>query len=429
MQIADLIGAHDKQLEQTLLACAFAHPECLAEPWAVMPPEVFYLESHRRLWQEMTRQYRGEQAFDFSTIDAAFRATGNTKIVQEVIVPCLGVYEGNYHPNSAYARLYAQQLKKLYVMREKARATLTFQAALKTDEEQAEARMILDATLTALDSSVQQFDERTDEEVAALLGPEARQLTGVRDLDDLTGGMARPGLNLLASRPSVGKSALARTIIRAAAAKGHRVLLYSQDQAESQIMELEIARHRRIDTSRVRSLERAELVKSVKQVRSEVWRGLVQVIDTPLKLGQLMQAVKIATPALLVVDYVQIIDAGLDSEYESITAVSKALKTLAFELRIPVLAIAQLNRSQGPNGTPSLAQLRGSGQLEQDADQVWVLERDTTQSSTEEQEATLYVLKNKVGPTGRVTLHWRGKFASFESHAPLARASGAPERN
>ena len=95
--------------------------------------------------------------------------------------------------------------------------------------------------------------------------------------------------------------------------------------------------------------------------------------------------------------------------------------SLAFTLRIPILALAQFNRQgDGRKGPPSLTNLRGSGQLEQDGDQVWALDRDTTLSTLEEQEATWYVLKNKVGATGSVTVHWRGKWASYENAARFA---------
>lgn len=411
--IADLINRHDQQLERTLLACVFANPASLDEPWTAIPDELFYLESHRQVWREIRTQWRADGGFDFASIDAAFRAKGQTDIISQVLLPCLAVFEGYYHPTSAYAHVYARQLRQLYVAREKARATLAYQAAIARGDDQAEARLLLDAMLTALDAGELHAGERSAEELADQIGTGSRCLTGIRDLDDLTGGMAKPGLTILAARPSVGKSALARVIVRNLAARGERVFFYSQDQAENQVLELEIARYLRTDSASVRQLEREQIIAAIKAVRSNIWHDRVQLIDTPLALGQLVAAIGSSMAGLVVIDYVQLVNTGHDSEYESITAASKALKGLALSLRVPVLAIAQLNRQQ--TSAPSLVQLRGSGQLEQDADQVWVLERDTTVASTEEQEAVLYVLKNKVGPTGRVTLHWRARYASYEA--------------
>lgn len=413
--MSELTGRNDRELELTVLACCFAYPECLDEPWAAMPTEVFYSERCREVWDEILKQYSAFGAFDFATVVAAFRVRGDTHIALDVLNPVVQIFGGTYHPTSAYASLYAQQLKELYIVREKGKAALKFQDAIAKGQDQNEARLELDAVLTVLDSAIQNFDERSDEELAALIGSGARYETGFGDFDRLTGGMAKPGLNILAARPSVGKSALARAIIRNVAARGGRVLWYSQDQSENQILELEIARYLRSDTKQVQTMPPAEVAKAIRQVRERVWHDRVTLIDTPIRLDSLLTLVKTSTPSLVVIDYLQILDTGHSDEYESVTAASKALKTLAFTLRIPILALAQFNRGFERSKAPSLTNLRGSGQIEQDADQVWALDRDTTLSTLQEQEATWYVLKNKVGATGSVTVHWRGRYASYEN--------------
>lgn len=415
--MSELIHRHDKDLELTLLACCFTNPEVMAEPWASMPTEVFYGERNRQVWDEIVRQHQQRGSFDFATVVAAFRVRGDMRIALDVLNPCVQIFGGSYHPTSAYAHLYAQQVKELYVVREKGKAALKYQAAISKGEDQNEARLELDAVLTVLDSAVQGYDERSDEDLALLIGSGARYETGFGDFDRLTGGMAKPGLNILAARPSVGKSALARGIIRNVAARGERVLWYSQDQSENQILELEIARHKRLDTKQVQQMPFDEVAASIRQVREKVWRERVTLVDTPVRLDNLLTLIKTSTPSLVVIDYLQILDTGHTDEYESVTAASKALKTLAFTLRIPILALAQFNRGFERGKAPSLTNLRGSGQIEQDADQVWALDRDTTISTLEEQEATWHVLKNKVGATGAVVLHWRGKWASFENAA------------
>jgi replicative DNA helicase len=225
-------------------------------------------------------------------------------------------------------------------------------------------------------------------------------------------------LNIVAARPSVGKSSFARAVIRKAAQRGDRILWYSKDQSENQIMELEIARALKIDSNRERTLELERRLAGIKHVRQEVWNGNVTLIDRPIPLPQLLTVAKTEQPDLIVIDYIQILDTGLDDEYESITAASKALKTLAFQLRVPILALAQFNRSHQPGKPPSMANLRGSGQLEQDADQIYALDRDTTLHTTASQEAKLHVLKNKTGGAGVVTLSWVGRYAEY---APAAR--------
>lgn len=211
---------------------------------------------------------------------------------------------------------------------------------------------------------------------------------------------------------------MARSIIRHAAQRGDRVVWYSKDQSENQILELEIARLRNTSTTAVRSMSQPDLLEAIREVRRVTWNNRVHLIDEPIPLGELLTVIRTNQPQLVVIDYLQILDTGHDDEYESITFASKALKTLAFQMRIPVLALAQFNRAHRHGSVPTMNNIRGSGQIEQDADQIYALERDTNRPSEDEQNADLYVLKNKVGPTAKIELHWRAKWASYENAAP-----------
>ena len=308
---------------------------------------------------------------------------------------------------------YVAALRKLYAEREKGRAVLRYQAQIaKGDDEQA-ARVELDSVLDALDS-LEPLDEDEDT-ILDSIGEGARYSTGFPDLDRLSGGLTRPGLNVIAARPSVGKSALARGVIRNAARRGDTVFWYSVDQSRSQIYELEIARLEARDTGYVRGLEREQLRGLVRRVRTEVWRDRVQLIDSPQPLPMLLSMAKASGANLVVVDYLQAVPTSDDREYDAVTRISKALKNLALEMRIPVLALAQLNRDVKPNEIPSLNHLRASGQIEQDADQVWGLKRDQTDSRVDG-EGEVHVLKNKTGPTGSQKLVWHAKYAEYESY-------------
>lgn len=415
--MSELIHRHDEGLEHTLLACVFAYPDCVGEPWANLSDDVFYLQSCRDVWGEVVKQYREHGAFDLSTIAAAFIERGQGKRIHETLTRCVGVFEGNYHPSSAYAKDYARRLQALYIVREKGKAALRYQQAIAKGEDQGEAKLELDAVLSILDSAVQDYDERSDEELALLIGDGARLATGYVDFDNLCGGMASPGLNVLAARPSIGKSSLARGIIRNVAKKGLRVLWYSQDQSENQILELEIARYLRCDTQKVRKMSSREVADAIRAVRGVAWNGCVTLVDTPTRLPNLVTLAKTHLPDLMVIDYLQQIATGHSDEYERVSAVSATLKELAFSLRIPILAIAQFNRGFENGKIPSMSNLRGSGQIEQDADQIWALDRDTNLSTTERQQAKWHVLKNKVGATGSVVVQWEPHWASYESAA------------
>lgn len=201
---------------------------------------------------------------------------------------------------------------------------------------------------------------------------------------------------------------------------------YSGDQSLSQIYELEIAHVKRSGQLRISEWEYEKRVKAVEHIKTQVWRDRVILIDDPLTLPRLTSLARASNAGLVVVDYLQIVDTGIrdESEYASVTRVSKALKALALEMNVPVVALAQISREVNPNEAPSLRHLKSSGQMEQDADQVWGLQRDTSVSSDEPQQATLHILKNKTGPTGRVPLSWIGDYASYEEWAHESRGAG-----
>ncbi len=142
-----------------------------------------------------------------------------------------------------------------------------------------------------------------------------------------------------------------------------------------------------------------ELRSAIRNIRRDVWRDRVTLIDKPLTLPVLLSHARSSGAGLIVIDYLQAVDTGVpsESEYDAVTRTSKALKALALEMGAPVLALSQLSRAAKNGEPPSLTHLRASGQIEQDADQVWGLERDTTDDSRASQEVTVQS-KNKTGP-------------------------------
>lgn len=420
-----LIHRHDTGVERIVLATVLLNPEVLDTPDGLLPDTAFYSEAVRNLYRAATRVYRATGCCDVKLVGEDARRHGMRDAPLQ-LASVLADSDVMDSPTfcTAYFPAYTRELRSHYAARERAAATLAYQSAIAKGHDETEARIILDATLDAID----QLDplEVTDEDLLKLLGGGARFPTHIARLDTLTGGMTRPGLNILAARPSVGKSALARAIIRNAATRGTRVFWYSIDQSIGQIYELEIARRLRRSTITIRQMTQAELLAGIQLVRNEVWNGNVTLLDKPLALPKLLSHARSSGAGLIVMDYLQAVDSGVpdESEYAAVTRVSKALKALALEMGVPVLALSQLSRAGKPGEPPSLNHLRASGQIEQDADQVWGLERDTSVDSTASQEATLHVLKNKTGPTGSTPLTWHGKTASYEEWAPEGRSAG-----
>lgn len=415
-----LIHRYDATAERLVLVTLMLNPEAFDLPEAVFPVEAFYLEDHRRLYRALQSVYKRDGVTDAHLVAMEAADTG----WREGPLFLAGLLAHNDVWDSptfvtTYFPAYAERLRRVYVAREKGKAALQYHDAIAKGMDEDEARVLFDSLLDALDAMDPPGIEAKD--VAVMIGEAAKMGTGLLSVDRATkGGLTRPGLNIIAARPSVGKTGLARGIIRHVAGAGGRVFWYSADQSLSQIYALEIAHVKRSGDLSITAWDLERRTRAVEHVKSNVWRDNVVLIDDPLTLPQLVSLARAAQPALVVVDYLQIVDSGNpnEREYDAVTRVSKALKSLALELNAPVLALSQLTRESGPNEAPTLNQLRASGQIEQDADLVLGLQRDTSLASDEPQEATLHILKNKTGPTGTAKLTWMGAYASFEEWAP-----------
>jgi len=362
----ELISRHDRETEGLVVMSLLVDPEAFDGPFGVWPQEAFYVERYRQIYSAAWRLWREDQVCDWSLIASRLRDAKQPKAAAELFGLAAWAWES---PTFSAWMLpaYARRMRKLYVEREKGKAALAYQQAIADGGDEAEARVILDATLDALDSLDPEVV--TTDDIVALLGAAARFETGYPDVDKQSGGgMTNPGLNVLAARPSVGKSALARGIIRRAARDGKRVFWYSGDQSAAQIYELEIARLHRVNGREVSRMTPDSLREAVDEVRDSVWRDRVALVDRPIELPKLLSMARASRADLVVVDYLQAVDSGIrESEYEAVTRVSKALKALALEMRVPVLALSQLSRQTEANEAPSLNHLRASGQIEQDA--------------------------------------------------------------
>ena len=225
--------------------------------------------------------------------------------------------------------------------------------------------------------------------------------TGFPRLDDLTGGWQAGDLTLLAARPAVGKTAMALNFAISAAREGKRVGILSTEQPAAQIAQRMIAIDSKLAAWKMRSPSR---------MTDDDWNlltaGTMRISALPIVINddpaphvdKILTYSRVMNVDLLLIDYVQRIKAGGSSSYERVSAVALALKELARELEIPVVALAQINRAGA--GNARMENLKGSGDLEQEADSVMILERPEDNPTS----ATLTIEKNRHGPTCRIDL-------------------------
>jgi replicative DNA helicase len=254
--------------------------------------------------------------------------------------------------------------------------------------------------------------------------------TGFVDLDALTAGFQNNELIIIAARPSIGKTAFSLNIARHVAVEERLpVLFVSLEQSRIEIAERLLAAQARVDSHKLRKghLSGDDIGKL--HEAGDVLRPASLFIDDSPSQGMLRIAanarrLKIRKPGLrlVVIDYLQLIEPEnrRDPRQEQVAQISRRLKHLARELAIPVIALAQVNRSSEDrqDHRPRLADLRESGSIEQDADTCLMLHRPGRfDGGQEDNIIEVIVAKQRNGPTGEVTLAWVKNYMRFENYA------------
>lgn len=250
--------------------------------------------------------------------------------------------------------------------------------------------------------------------------------TGFADLDRLTNGLHPGQMIVIAARPAIGKSTLGIDIVRSASIKHHQTsVVFSLEMSRNEITMRLLSAEARIALQKMRT----------GQMGDEDWQKLAatmgKISEAPLYIDDSpnMSLMEIRAKCrrlkqkhdlkLVVIDYLQLMSSGkrVESRQQEVSEFSRALKLLAKELEVPVIAISQLNRGpeQRTDKKPQMSDLRESGSIEQDADMVILLHREDAyeRESPRAGEADLIVAKHRNGPTDTITVAFQGHYSRF----------------
>jgi replicative DNA helicase len=258
--------------------------------------------------------------------------------------------------------------------------------------------------------------------------------TGYNDLDEMTSGLQKGDLVIVAGRPSMGKTTFSMNIAEFAAISTKKpVAVFSMEMPAEQLTMRMLSSMGRIDQGRLRTGKLTEddwpRVAQAVQMFSEV----PMFIDdsaalSPIEVGA--RARRLAKEhgqlGLIVLDYLQLMRSGSanggENRASEISEISRSLKAMAKELEVPVIALSQLNRSleQRPNKRPIMSDLRESGAIEQDADIIIFIYRDEVYNpeTPDKGMAEVIIGKQRNGPIGTVKLTFLGKYTRFENYTP-----------
>jgi replicative DNA helicase len=431
------------EAEEAILGALLIDPDAIIRVATILRPVDFYREKHGWIYDTISSLHERREPVDFLTVCDELDRRGQ---LDEVGGAAFITSLINAVPTSIHAEHYARIVERTATRRRLIDAAgkiagLAYQEADDVEEVVDRAEQILfgvserriSRELVSIKQVLSEYYDRI-EYLTRHRGEMIGIPTGFHDIDKLLGGLQRSDMVILAARPSVGKTSLALSFAHNAAKKyRQRVAFFSLEMSNEQVVQRLISAETGINSQRLRRGEIAEdewgrFMKAT----SDLAETLFFIDDTP---G--ISALELRTKArrlhaevgvdLLVVDYLQLMRGDFRSEnrVQEISSISRALKALARELNVPVLALSQLSRGveQRTDKRPILSDLRESGALEQDADVVIFIYRDEMYNENTERPniADIIVAKHRNGPTGAVALYFKKELAQFRE-AELRRA-------
>lgn len=336
--------------------------------------------------------------------------------------------------HAAHARAYAQQVR---AAADRRRLKATAQAMLKAadDSSRSPAEVAAEygsrlstvattdaSTLTSWSYAAAQALERMEQ--AAKGREAARARWGIFSLDETTGGLFAGELVIVAARPSIGKSSLCAQIAVHNATRERGVLYVSLEMEPVDIVGRQIAAEVGVELRAIRSgrVYAAQLAEARQYVADAENMSLAFQFGRSLTVANIRAAARLQASrpeglALIVLDYIGLVSAAKEDRskprWEQVGAISSELKGLAMELGCPLVAACQLGR-EAERESPTLAHLRDSGAIEQDADVVILLHRETKESTT----ANLTIAKNRNGVCGSLGLSFDPARTRFDDSTP-----------
>ena len=437
--LAAKIPPQNIDAEKSLLGAVLIDEEVLADVTEHVKPNDFYDKNHGMIFGAMVRLFEKHKPVDLLTLTDELRRKdeldliGGSAYLTELT---------NYVPTAAHAATYAEMVAQKAVRRRLIKASgeiteLGFDESTTTQEllEKAEAELFsvsdqsLKQDLVALESILtDSFDRNEDlhKNKGALRGIR----TGYRDLDNMTAGLQRSDLIILAARPAMGKTTLVTNLAyNVATIERKPVLFFSLEMSKEQLVDRMLADASGVDSWNIRTgnLSDDDFGK-LSEAMGEMAEAPIFIDDTP-GLSVLEMRTKARRAAhdqplgLIIVDYLQLMQAARNhngNRVQEVSEISRGLKLIARELNVPLIALSQLSRTVETRTPPipMLSDLRESGSIEQDADIVSFIYRPGyyEPDNPEVQNITdLIIAKHRNGPVGKVQLYFHPERLRFMS--------------
>lgn len=439
------IPPSDLETEEVVLGALLIEPNALATVIDILQPEVFYKEAHQRIFAAILALYPIGEPIDVITVTNYLRKNGEIDFIGG---PAYIAQLTDRVISAANIEYHARILIEKYIQRK------LIEISNNIITEAYDATSDAFDTLNEAENALFQINEqnlrRSFRSMPSVLQVVREQIetayknqgeytgvvSGYYHLDQLTGGLQPSDLIIIAARPGMGKTAFALSMARNMAVEfGLPIAFFSLEMTAPQLVIRILSAQTQISSERIRKGELDDMEwMTLNEAMNKLSNVKLFLDDTPAlsifelraKARRLKQAYDIQA---VYIDYLQLMTAKIDrnsNREQEIASISRALKALAKELNIPVIALSQLSRDvEKRSGTkrPQLSDLRESGAIEQDADIVIGIYRpeyymkeeqvDEDKLAAVKNKAEIILLKHRNGPLGTVNLYFLNQFALF----------------
>lgn len=436
---------HSQEAERALLGAIVLQPKKIFDAIAVgLMPEDFYFPKHQTAFQAMLDIQSQNLPIDPIQLSALFKARGVDGLTTEIVTMAENCYQVSNASN--YARIIQDKANLR-------RFVETFRSlseqALESESSEQLVQAAQSAFLEAMPKRLQHAEKTLQESMQEYMtrietitpsNPELGFMTGFRDFDAVTKGFRKGQLIILAGRPGMGKSAFSTSIVLNRLKMPDvpsSIYIFSLEMTEDEIAERAFSGLARIDGDILKSgnlqPKHWNLLSSAHQLASKTSKVTIcsaPNITTQEILAKCQQKLmKDRSLDLVIIDYLQLVTSrgskrSEKSKEQEVAEISRDLKNLAKELKVPVIALSQLNReSESRDGhRPRMSDLRYSGSLEQDADIVCLIYRDEVYNpeTVDTGLAEITVAKQRNGKTGMFKVAWNDRFTLFENYSPTS---------
>ncbi len=431
--------------ERSILGAIILDNDLQNEALSELKPDHFFLDAHRRIYASIAELSENGRPIDLITISEELSRHKELEAVGGVAY-LSSLTDGV--PRRTSIEHYIR------IVRDKAMLRSLIHAANGVISHALEAADPAEEIVDAAEASIFQItDERGGQQLMSVsqiakesfggdvdkLYERGKKITGLEthyaDLDELTSGLQPSDLVIIAARPSMGKTAFAINIAEnAAVMNGAKVAVFSLEMSREALVNRMLCSQARVDSHKMRTgfLGKDDIAK-LRQGLEVLMEAPIFIDDTPgISLTELRAKARRMHQTtgldLVVIDYLQLMAASApggrryENRTQEVSAISRGLKAIAKELRVPVVALSQLSRAPETRGAkdaePKLSDLRESGSIEQDADVVMFLYRPEYYNRNDpdlENKAKLIIGKQRNGPTGTIQLAFIKQSTRFET--------------